>query len=168
MVLVAVPREIRRLERTLRRMQTRSDSKYMHIAMRCADIFKAVTDLLDYAEKYAVWDTFKVDVLAGLATAPLESIRKMERVMLKIESRVKERLYEAGVKAMRERARWRPVFGEVLRFLIDNPDWVVAYYRAIERPHAIYRDIAFRLGVSFASVRDAFWSMRRAGLLPPA
>jgi predicted transcriptional regulator len=165
---VAVPREIRRLERTLIRMQTRSDSKYMHIAERCADIFETVTDLHDYAEKYAVWDTFKMDVLAGLTTASMESIKKMERVMLTIEDRVKRRLHETGVKAMKERARWRPVFGEVLRFLIDNPDYVVAYYRAIERPHTIYRDIAFRLGISFASVRDAFWSMRRAGLLPPA
>lgn len=59
--------------------------------------------------------------------------------------------------------RYRPAFEKILRYLVRNMWWVIGKYR--EHPHIVYHVLSIRLGYRFATVRDAFWSFRRAGII---
>lgn len=143
-------------------------SKYHKIAKAAADIFDVVHNLSEYAEKYNVdWREWKEGFEAIVEAFVRPEFRdKLYAILETVEERVKEKLREEFERHfeeyMRKVKRYVPAYVKVLDFLIDNPEYLELYERS---PMEAYRRVAERTGLSWRTVRDSFWMLRRSGLL---
>jgi len=92
-----------------------------------------------------------------------ENRRKLEGIIDEyVENLVSEKK-EYIIKYWREHTpRYRPSYEKVLEYILDHPEYYTLY---MESPMKAYREIAQITGYSWRTVRDAFWSFRRAGIL---
>lgn len=176
MVVLNLSEVIHSLENRVRMWNRTRKSKYENVARKMADFFADVEDLCSYAEAFAEWDYYSTDIMALLASssARVSAVENMERVLRYLEEETMketfERLEEKGKKGA---LRWRKAYSEVLKFLVTNPDYALAYCRMLrkaevepaERPTKFYQSIGRQLGYSWTTVRDAFWALRTSGVI---
>jgi len=155
---------VRTLIRRFSRLNVQRGSKYEKIPLSALDIFSIVKDLSTYYEAYQVWREWREGLEAIAYSYVSPHLRgKLLGLAEETEESVQRDVYDMLVAEFRRRApRWRPAFAKVLGFLVENPDFIGDYYR---EPHPTYRRIAEALGLSFSTVRDAFWALRGAGLI---
>ena len=154
---------LRPLAVRLKALRRVKGSKYHKIATRAADIFDVVTDLRDYRSKSEEWRDWKEGLYLQMTFVAPPFRARLERIVEGIDTTVREHVKAEFTDIFSRRApRVAPSYIRVLHFLVDNPEFITFYERS---PTEAYRKIGEELGLSWRTVRDAFWAIRGAGLI---
>jgi len=92
-----------------------------------------------------------------------ENRRKLEGILYEYIEGLENEGKEYIIKTWRENTpRYRKSYQKILEYIIEHTEYYELY---TESPMKAYREIAKETGYSWRTVRDAFWSFRKAGIL---
>lgn len=146
-------------------MPRKSSSNYEKLTISAyekCDIHQVDTLHEYYDSKICLDKYFK-----GIPWDHVELKNNLEEVIQQFKDSVKEEITDRIIDIWRLKTpRYRPAYEKTLRYILENNEVleyvITEYWR---RPSEVYKRISMELGLAYSTVRDSFWSFRRAGIL---